>query len=132
MEPYIFEILLREGESVARVGEEHVAAVLVDGHVGVFAAFEIGQLRGVVAVDPAGFVNRDRLPAARGIVLVLQPVLNNLELQRSHRADDLAAVERRGEQLRHTFVHQLVDALGQLLEFQRVGVLDIPELLGGE
>ena len=55
VEPDILEILLREGESVARVGEEDVAAVLVDGHVGVLAAFEVGQLRGVVALDPAGF-----------------------------------------------------------------------------
>ena len=108
MEADVFEILLCQGEPVARVGEEYVAAVFVDGHVGVFAAFEVGQLRGVVAVDPAGFVDRDRLPAACGAVLVLQPVLDDLELQRAYRADDLAAVERRGEQLRHTLVHQLV------------------------
>ena len=36
------------------------------------------------------------------------------------------------EQLRHALVHQLVDAFGQLLEFQRIGVLDVAELLGGE
>ena len=60
METNVLEILLREGEPVARVGEEYVAAVFIDGHVGVLAAFEVGQLRGVVAVDPAGFVDRDR------------------------------------------------------------------------
>ena len=35
MESYILEIFLRRG--VARVGEEHVASVLVDGHVRVLA-----------------------------------------------------------------------------------------------
>ena len=63
---------------------------------------------------------------------MLQTVLDDLELERAHRADDLAAVERACEQLRHALVHQLVDAFGQLLEFQRVGVLDVAELLGGE
>ena len=60
VETDILEVLLCEREPVARVGEEDVAAVLVDGHVGVLAALEIGQLLGVVAVDPAGFVDRDR------------------------------------------------------------------------
>ena len=132
MEADVLEILLREGEPVARVGEEYVAAVLVDSHVGVLAAFEVGQLRGVVAVDPAGFVDRDRLPAACGVVLVFQTVLDHLELQRTHRADDLAAVEGACEQLRHALVHQLVDALGQLFELQWVGIFDVAELLGGE
>lgn len=132
VEPDILEILLREGESVARVGEEDVAAVLVDGHVGVLAAFEVGQLRGVVALDPAGFVDRDRLPAAGGVVLVFEPILDDFELERAHRADDLAAVEGADEQLRHALVHELVHAFGELLEFQRVGVLDIAELFGGE
>ena len=44
----------------------------------------------------------------------------------------LRPLSERYEQLRHAFVHQLVDALGELLEFQRVGVLDVAELLGGE
>ena len=132
VEADVLEILLRQRQPVARVGEEDVAAVLVDGHVGVLAALEIGQLRGVVALDPAGFVDRDRLPAAGGVVFVFESVLDDFELERPDRADDLAAVERGYEQLRHAFVHQLVDALGELLEFQRVSVLDVAELLGGE
>ena len=44
----------------------------------------------------------------------------------------LRPLSERREQLRHAFVHELVDAFGQLLEFQRVGVLDITELLGSE
>ena len=63
---------------------------------------------------------------------MLQPVLDDLELQGAHRADDLASVEVGGEELGHTLVHQLIDALCQLLELQRVGVLDVAELLGRE
>ena len=132
VEPDLLEILLGQGQGVARVGQEDVASVLVHGHVGVLAALEVGQLCGVVALDPAGLVDRDGLPAACGVVLVLEAVLDHLELQGAHRADDLAAVERRGEELCHALVHELVDALGQLLELQRVGILDVAELLGGE
>lgn len=35
-----------------------------------------------------------------------------------------------GEELRHAFVHELIDAFGQLLEFQRIGILDITGLFG--
>ena len=97
-----------------------------------FAPFEVGQLLGVVALDPAGFVDGDRLPAAGGVVFVRQAVFDHFELQGAYRADDLAAVERRGEELRHAFVHELIDAFGQLLEFQRIGILDITELFGCE
>ncbi len=106
--------------------------MFVHRHVGVLAALEILQLGLVVALDPARLVDRNRLPAARSVVLVLQTVLNHLELQRAHRADDPAAVERAGEELRHAFVHELVDALGELLELQRIGILDVAELFRRE
>ena len=106
--------------------------MLVHGHVRMLAALEVGQLFGVVAPDPACLVDRDGLPAAGGSVLMLQPVLDDFELQGAHRADDLASVEVGGEELGHTLVHQLIDALCQLLELQRVGVLDVAELLGRE
>ena len=64
MESDILEVFLRQGQSIARVGEVDVAAVLVDGHVGVFAAFEVGQLLGVVALDTACLLDRDGFPAA--------------------------------------------------------------------
>ncbi len=96
------------------------------------AALEVGQLRLVVALDPACLVDRNRLPAALGAVLVFQTILYDFELQRTHRTDYPAAVERRCEELRHTLVHKLVDAFGQLLEFHRIGILDISEQLGRE
>ena len=91
--------------------------MLVGGHVRMFAPFEVSQLLGVVALDPAGFVDGDRLPAAGGVIFVCQAVFDHLELQGAHRADDFAAVERRGEELCHALVHELVDALASCLNF---------------
>ena len=71
-------------------------------------------------------------PTALGSVFVFQTVLDNLELQLSHRTDNLAVVELVYEQLCHTLVHQLVDALLQLLGLHGVGILDILEHLGRE
>lgn len=76
----VLEVFLRQGQGIAGVGQKYIAAVLVDGHVCMFAPFEVGQLLGVVALDPAGFVDRDRLPAAGGVVFVLEAVLDHLEL----------------------------------------------------
>ena len=64
MEADILEVLLCEGKGVARVGEKYVAAMLVDGHVGVLAPFEVGKLLGIVALDPARLVYRYWFPAA--------------------------------------------------------------------
>ena len=72
------------------------------------------------------------LPAALGSVFVLQAVLDNLELQLAYRADNLAVVELVYEQLRHTLVHQLVDALLQLLGLHGVGILNVLEHLWRE
>ena len=63
---------------------------------------------------------------------MFESILNHLELQGSHRTDNLAAVERRGKELCHTLVHELIDPLGELLEFQRIGIFDVTELLGGK
>ena len=55
------------------------------------------------------------LPTAFGIVFVLQTVLDDLKLKLSNGTNNLAAIELVDEQLRNTFVHQLVDAFLQLL-----------------
>ena len=53
-----------------------------------FAALEGFEGFLIVAFDPARLVDRDRLPAAFGAVLVFQAVLDHLELQRADRTDD--------------------------------------------
>ena len=68
-----------------------------------------------------------RLPAALGVVLVLQAVLDNLKLQLTHSAHDAAAVELVDEELRHTLVHELLQSLLELLALHRVIILDVLE-----
>ena len=132
MELDVLEVLLRHGEHVARVGQEDVAAFLVLGHVLVFAFFEVFQFCGVVALYPAGLVEVDGFPAATGIILVLQTILDDLELQLADGADNLATVELVDKQLGDALVHQLVDALLQLLRLHGVVVLDVFEEFGRE
>ena len=69
------------------------------------------------------------LPTTLGVVLVLKTVLNNLELELAHGAYNLATIELVDEQLCHTFVHELIDALLKLLRLHRVIVLDVLEHL---
>ena len=125
MELDVFEVLLRHAQHVAAIGQEHVAAVLILGHVLVFALLEVLQLLWIVALNPAGLIQMYGLPAAFGVVLVLQTILDNLELQLSYGSDNLAVVKLVNEQLCHTLVHQLVDTLLQLLGLHGVVVLDI-------
>ena len=132
METDVLKVLLCHLQHVARVGEEHVAPVAVLGHVLVFALLEKFELRRVVAFNPAGLVKVDRLPAALGVVFVLKAILYHLKLQLAYGADNLAAVELIDKQLRHAFVHQLLDAFVELLRLHRVGVFDVFEHLGRE
>ena len=81
---------------------------------------------------PACLVEGNGFPAALGIVLILQSVLDDLKLQLSHRTDNLASVELVDEELSHTLVHELVDTLLQLLGLHGVSVLDVLEHLGRE
>ena len=128
----MLEVHLRHLEHVARVGQEDVAPLAVLGHVLVLALLEGFELGRVVALDPAGLVEAHGFPAALGVVLVLQAVLDDFELELAHGADNLAPVELVDEELGHTFVHQLVDTLGQLLLLHGVGVLDVLEHLRRE
>ena len=66
--------------------------MLVNGHIGVLTTLEVGELLLIVALNPAGLVNRDRLPATLCALLVLQTILDNLELQLTHSTDNLATI----------------------------------------
>ena len=67
VEADILEVLLGQGEGVARVGQEDIAAMLIDSHVGMLTALEITQLLLIVTLNPASLVDRNRLPAARAV-----------------------------------------------------------------
>ena len=127
MEPDMFEVLLCHAEHIARVGKEHVSALYVLGHVLILALLEVLQLLRIVGLYPASLVQVDRFPAALGVVLVLQTILDDLELQLSYGSHDAAAVELVDKQLCHTLVHQLLQSLLELLALHWVVVLDILE-----
>lgn len=132
MEADLGEVALGHLEDVAGVGEEYVAAVAVYCHELVLALLEGGEGFGIVAFDPAGFVERDRFPAALCSVFVKQAVLDHFKLELTYGADDLAAIELVDKQLGHTFVHELLDAFLELLRLHRVGVFDVFEHLWRE
>ena len=129
MELNIREFLLGKSQRIACVGKEYIAIVLILCHIGVLATLEVGKLLGIVALDPTSLVNGDRIPTTLCTILVLKTVLDNLELKLTYGADNLATVQRGGEELCNTLVHKLVDTLGELLELHRVGILDIAEKL---
>ena len=132
MEADILEVLLRQRQRIACVGQEYIATMFIDSHIGVLAAFEVGKLLLIVALDPACLVDRDWLPTALCAILMLQAVLDYLELQLTYRTDNLATIQARSKELSYTLIHQLINALCQLLELHRVGILDIAEKLRRE
>ena len=102
------KVLLRHLQHVSGVGEEHVSALLVQRHVLHLSSLEVLEFVLVVALYPARLVERDRLPAAQGVVFVLQSVLYDFELQLSDSSDDFSSVELVDEKLRHSLVHELM------------------------
>ena len=127
MELDVFKILLRHAQHVARIGKKDIAPLNILGHVLVLALLEVLEFLLVICLYPASLVKMHGLPAALGVVLVLQAVLDNLELQLTNRAHDAAAVELVDEELRHTLVHELLQSLLELLVLHRVIILDVLE-----
>ena len=80
MEFDVFEVVLCHLKDIVAVCQEHITPFPVLGHVLVLAFLEGFQFFFVVGGNPAGLVEVDGLPAAAGIVLVLQAVLDDLEL----------------------------------------------------
>lgn len=123
------EIILCHRKDKLRVGHKDVAAVAVECHELVFALFECLECGFVVALYPACLVHRHRFPATLCAVFMEKAILDYLELQLSDGAYDTSAVELVVEQLRHAFVHQLLDALIELLRLHGIGVLKVHEQL---
>ena len=128
----MLEVHLRHLQHISAVRQEHIPTLAVFRHVLVFALLEGFQFSRIIALNPAGFIQTERLPTALRTVFVLQTILDDLELQLPHRTDNLTPVELVDEQLRHTFVHQLVDTLGKLFLLHRVGILNVLEHLRRE
>ena len=125
----MLEVHLCHLQYVARISQEYIASFAVLGHILVLAFLECFQLSRVVTLYPARLVEADGLPSAFGVVFMFQAVLDDFELQLAYSADNLSPVELVDEKLCYTFVHQLVNALGQLFLFHGIGVLDVLEHL---
>ena len=127
MELDVLKVFLRYRQHIARVSKEHIATLLILRHILVLALLEVLQLGLIVALYPTGLIKMHGLPAALGVVLVLQTILDDLKLQLAYGADDLAVVELVDEQLGDTLVHQLVDTLLKLFRLHGIIVLYIFE-----
>ena len=60
---------------------------------------------------PTRFVQIHGFVVATCAVFALHSVLNNFKLQRPNGADNLSTIHIAVEELRHTFVHELVESL---------------------
>ena len=123
----MFKVLLSHTQYVARISEEHIAALDILCHILILALLEVLQFLLVVCLNPACLMQVNRLPAALGIILVLQAILDNLELQLTDGTHDATTIELVDEQLCHTLVHQLLQTLLELLALHWVIILDILE-----
>ena len=123
----MLKVLLRHIENVTGIGKEDIASVFVLCHILILTLLEIVEFLFIIALYPASFMEMNRFPTALGIVLILKTILYYLKLQLAYCSHYLASIELVDKQLRHAFVHQLVDALLQLLCLHRVVVLNIFE-----
>ena len=126
------EVLLCHLQDVVAVSKEYVTAFAVECHELVLALLERFQRVLVVTLDPACLVQVQGFPSALGAILVQQAVLDNLKLQLSYRADDLATVQLADKELRHTFIHKLINAFFQLFLLHWIGIVDVFEHLWRE
>ena len=117
MEFDIGEILLCHHQHIAGIGQIDIAALFVERHILSFTAFEVFKSGSIVAFYPASLIEADRFPLTLRTVFVEQAVLDHFELQLSDRTDNLTSVELVGKELGDAFIHQLLDALVQLLAF---------------
>ena len=109
VEADVLEVYLCHLQHIATVGEKHVSAFDILCHELVLAFLKGFEFGGIVALNPAGFVEAHGFPTTLGVVLVFQAVLNNLELQLTYGTDNLTSVKLVHEELCHTLTHELVD-----------------------
>ena len=121
----VLEVLLCHAKHIARVGKEDIATLCILCHVLVFALLEAVEFFFAVGLYPTSFIEMNGFPAATGVVLMFQSVLDDLKLELSHGAHNAAIVELIDKQLRHTFIHQLLQTLLKLLRFHRVIILNV-------
>ena len=87
------EILLCHLKHITRVGKENVASLGIERHELMLAVLEGFEGFFVITLYPASLIKAYWFPAALGVILVQQAVLDNLKLQLPHSTNNLAVVE---------------------------------------
>ena len=128
----MLEVHLCHLKYIIAISQEYIPSFTILGHILIFTFFESFQFSRIIAFYPTSLVQTYRFPTARSIILVQQTILDDLKLQLSDCTDNLATVELIDKQLRHTFIHQLVDTFCQLFLLHRIGILNILEHLRRE
>ena len=88
----MFEVLLSHTQYIARISEEHIAALNILCHILVFTFLEGFQFCGIIAFYPTSLIKAYWFPTTGRIVFIQQTVLNDLKLHLSHRTDNLTAM----------------------------------------
>ena len=130
----MFKVLLSHLQYITRIGKEDVSTFSVASHVLMLTLLKCLELTFIAGhcFHPTCLVQTYWFPATLGTIFIFETILNNLELQLADGANDLTVIELIDEQLRHTFVHKLIDAFLQLFGFHWVGILDVLKHLGRE
>lgn len=127
MEPYFREVGLQALDDPGCLGEVDEVPVLVPGDAVPPVLAELLDHLRIFGGEPAGLVDVHAVEAALGVVLMFQPVLDHVELELAHGAHDPSISLLLGEELGHTLVGELFDALGKLLGLARVQIHELLE-----
>lgn len=126
-------LFLSHLQGKGRVCEKDQLVAFVLSQKLLFDPFKVLEEGGFfITFYPARFVDIQVFKGTLGTVFVEQAVLNDFKLQSTHGTNDLASVEVERKQLGHPFVHQLVNAFGQLFGFHGVFVIDVAEVFWGK
>ena len=99
MEFYLRVVFLSHFESPGTLRQVDQVTVFVPGQIPAPSGFELLKSFVIVAGDPAGLVQVDRLVTAFGTVFMFQAVLNDIKLERPYCTDDSSSTGFFGKKL---------------------------------
>ena len=119
------EILLRHVKHIARISQKHISAFTVQRHILLLSTLKRFQSLLVVALNPASLIQVNGFPSTACAIFMKQTILNYFKLELTYGANNLAIVELIDKELRHTFVHKLLNTLAELLSAHWIGILNV-------
>src|SRR3990167_93232 len=129
---YVRPALFHQAQVDPRRGQVGEVAAAIQGEVFHRLVGKLFQLLLAAAVDPARRPDRDRLIGTLDLVFLFQAAGDHVELEHTDRAEDDVVAALGEEHLRCAFLRQLLQALAQLLGFQRVLQAHAAEQFRGE